>query len=135
MIYLPPIVASKSSGERIAQMIALRKSSGRGSFSAKRHESPPAAASADGSFRIVGEDSVCVLDFFTYDYLQRLQKPPESVDAGVAAAIGQFLLRLKHFATSLLLLVAARARAKSTKARIQLMIGAIGGSASESCCW
>jgi MFS family permease len=72
--------------------------------------------------RIVKARSGPVLDIYAIDYLPSVDLPDAS-GSGVAAALQRFGLAVVHLAAAIAMVLSARRRAKTTVAKLQLVIG------------
>jgi hypothetical protein len=121
MVYLPSLVqAPKNSASRIAQLIAIKANKGPGTYAAE--ELPTPSAHLTDGRRIVKTGSGPVLDIYTVDY-RPLLKLPEIAGSGIGPALRRLAFALLYFFRTLVLVLPASRRAKSSVAKWQLVIG------------
>ncbi|MEV4534382.1 hypothetical protein AB0J82_11190 [Asanoa sp. NPDC049518] len=120
-LFLPGIRKSpRNSAARVAELIAIKASKGPGTYAAQ--ELPSASKRMTEGRRIVDASGGVVLDIYTVDYHAALDLPDAS-GTGVTQSLRRFGRALGHLLGAVLMLLSARKRAKSTVAKLQLVIG------------
>jgi hypothetical protein len=123
VLFVPGIEESPANtAQRIAELIALDLTRGAGTFTVEHGPTAVGAAKLADHWRIVDADGGPVLDLSTVDYRPCLKKNSVRGD-GIKASVLQVLAALGAFGQTVLLVFAARKRAKKPMARAQLWVG------------
>jgi hypothetical protein len=123
VLFIPGIEESPANtAQRIAELIALDLTRGAGSFTVEHGPTAVGAATLADHWRIVDSAGLPVLDLSAVDYRPCLKK--DSVKGeGIKASVLQVVGALSAFGSTVVLLFAARKRAKTAMARAQLWVG------------
>jgi pimeloyl-ACP methyl ester carboxylesterase len=121
LVYLPGLgPGPANSARRVAEILADEASLGPGTFAVERLDSTYGAL-GDGA-RIISEDGALVLDVLELDYRPGLSGAP-APDKDTRALLHQLLLALKYVVWAIQLLFGAGRRAKSGRAKVQILLG------------
>jgi hypothetical protein len=123
VLFLPAVVETATNkASAVADLVAQNNSLLQGTFTVERNATFTSGTKVADQWRILRDDGVPVLDLSIVDYRTDL-RDASAPGTGLWANLGLAIRSLAYFIWSVVLFVSARRRAKSRRAKWQLVIG------------